>query len=490
MTIFETSYEVCNPVGGIHTVVSTKVPTMLKTYKNVYCIGPLYDYSLSYFSENKLLLKTWRAQMFSKGIKVLVGHWNIPGKPTTILVDYSHLWNEKNNIYGHFYEKFGVQSHMAIADYDDCALFGYAAGQVIESLFNFLRTKDASETEYVAQFHEWQTGFGLLYLKDKCRPVRTVFTTHATGIGRSIAFNGKPLYDYFDGYHGDQMAVELGFVSKHSIEKTAAHKADCFTTVSDGMARECRQLLEKKVDVVTPNGFNDSIVPVGEVYDNKRIEARKKLLSYAQSQGVKVQGDETLVCISGRAEWKNKGIDVFCDAIKQADNLLGTKQKRVIAFALVPYLYKDNIYYGNSAILFVPYFLDGHDPVFKTTYYDLLIGMDLTVFPSYYEPWGYTPLESIAFHIPTITTTLSGFGQWCKKEGITTLPKGVAVVPRGDSDYEAVVSKIASLITNFTTSTVASRKTMAKNAMALALKADWKNFFAYYQQAYMIALKH
>ena len=489
MTIFETSFEVCNPVGGIHTVVSSKAPTLLKEYENVYMFGPLLEHSYNHFTPSKTLLKKWKDDMLKKaGIKVEVGYWDLPCKPVTILVDFSHLWEKKDEIYGHFWEEFGVQSHAAVNDYDQCAMFGYAVGQAMESLYHFLHKEKPQDKDYIAQFHEWQTAFGLLYLKDKCRPIRTVFTTHATGIGRSIAFNNKPLYDCFEGFNGDQMANELGFVSKHSVEKTAAHQADCFTTVSDGMARECQQLLEKKVDVVTPNGFNSSIVTKGEDYDKVRANARKLLQKYARSKGIRVTSKDTLVCISGRAEWKNKGIDIFLHAIEKLDYQLSSKQ-RIIAFVLVPYLYMEDRVYNNTTVLFVSDFLDGTDPFFKVPYYDLLIGMDLTVFPSYYEPWGYTPLESIAFHVPTITTSLAGFGQWALAHDSGTIEKGVEVVERHDSNYWDVVEKVVQTILKFLHFSDKEKEQIAQKANKLAVLADWSKMFVHYKEAYKIALK-
>jgi glycosyltransferase involved in cell wall biosynthesis len=361
-------------------------------------------------------------------------------------------------------------------------MFAHAVGQLAESLYNFL-----GQPSTVMHCNEWQTAFTILYLKEHCPKIGTLFTTHATGIGRSIAGNYKPLYDYFDGYNGDQMAQELNMVSKHSVEKTAAHQADCFTTVSEITARECKQLLDKQVDIVTPNGFEQGFVPKGEAFDAARKTARKALIQHAKNLGFDVKSTDLLVGTAGRYEWKNKGIDVFLEAMRQLGNQANEK-KQVVAFVMIPYLDQAHFSVGNVHVIFVPTYLNGNDGVLNLPYYDLLIGLDLTIFPSYYEPWGYTPLESMAFHVPTITTSLSGYGAWCEEQGCTTIDKGVAVIARNDSNYQEVVSGIVETIKTYVAMKPKQIAAIREAAVELALKAEWQHFFCHYRKAYEIAL--
>lgn len=475
--IFETSWEVCNRVGGIYAVLSTRAASMQAEHKDkVVFFGPDFgEHSDLTFKESKTLLKGWRP----RGVRV--GRWQVPGKPIAVLLKWDELWADKNRIFSHAWEKYGVQSHAAYGDYDESCLFAYAVGQVAESLYQHLGMPTT-----VMHCNEWQTAFTILYLREHCPAIGTLFTTHATSIGRSIAGNGKPLYDCFDGFHGDQMAQELNMVSKHSAEKKAAHYADCFTTVSHLTARECKQLLDKPVDIVTPNGFEQGFVPQGKDFDTARKRARNTLISLARAKGVDAQSTDMLIGTAGRYEWKNKGIDVFLEAMRQ----LGEKAKRpVIAFVMIPYLDHEDFTVGNVHVVFVPTYLNGNDGVLNLPYYDLLIGLDLTVFPSYYEPWGYTPLESMAFHVPTICTTLSGYGVWCEEQGCTTIDKGVAVIYRNDSNTQDVINHIVNTITYYLSLTPQKIAVIRKSAVALALKAEWKNFFSYYREAYAIALK-
>ena len=491
--IFETSWEVCNRVGGIYAVLSTRAASMQAEHPDkVFFFGPDFGaHSDIYFREEKSLLKGWKAPA---EIPVRIGRWDVPGKPIAILLKFDALWDRKDAIYGWAWNMFRVQSHAAYGDYDESCLFGYAAGMVMESLYNYLNTQNTRKTQSLPNFcahaNEWQTAFSIFYLRDHCQQIATLFTTHATGIGRSIAGNGKPLYDYFHAYNGDQMAAELNMVSKHSVEKQAAHWADCFTTVSYITARECEQLLDKKVDIETPNGFESKFVPKATEFEQKRKESREALRAVAgQLLGGVVPQNALLIGISGRLEMKNKGIDVFAEALDRlAQKIYHSDQpeREVVAFVMIPYLDRAPARKGKVSAVFVPYYLDGHDPLFGKTYYDLLMGLDITVFPSYYEPWGYTPLESCAFHVPTITTSLAGFGEWASRQ---KQPNGVVVIERNDSNFNQVAEEIADTLLRFDRLSKEEKAEVRKSAAATAKKADWKHFFKYYRKAYEIALK-
>lgn len=530
MYIFETSWEVCNRVGGIYAVLSTRAASMQRLAKDkVVFFGPdleaVFGASPSpYFAEDKSLLPEWQERAKKEGLKVRIGRWTVPGNPIAVLLDFRELYAKKDAIYAHVWEQYDVKSHAAYGDYDESCMFGYYAGQAMTSLHNYLK-KSGKKGDFVAHFNEWQTAFGLFYVKEYCPTIGTLFTTHATGIGRSIAGNGKPLYDYFHAYNGNQMADELNMTSKHSAERQAAHAADCFTTVSDITAKECAQLLDKPVDIVTPNGFEPDFVPQGKAFNDSRKKAREALCRVASEVcGYTLPDDTMFICISGRFEWKNKGIDAFLHAI----HALKEKEpaRTIVAFLMIPgwqsgpkpLLGKDDHwtthklcnYLADPVIrsfqqlgiwntpsskvkaVYVPSYLNGDDGIFNMSYYDLLIGMDATVFPSYYEPWGYTPLESVAFHVPTITTDKSGFGQWVEdmEHYSAVIDNGVQVVRRTDSNWNEMITEIADALYHVSVEMDPAAVTQArKGASEIAEKAEWKHFFKYYKEAYKIALK-
>ena len=334
--IFESSWEVCNKVGGIYTVLSTRAKTLQEKAKDhILFIGPdcWHEKECPYFVEDGNLFSDWRKVALEDGLKIRVGRWNIPGMPIAILVDFEGFFSQKDEIYARAWELFQVDSLHAYGDYDEASMFSYAAGKVVENFYLFY-LDDSKKVVYHA--NEWMTGLGLLYLQSKLPQIASVFTTHATSIGRSIAGNNKPLYDYLFAYNGDQMAGELNMQSKHSIEKQTAKYVDCFTTVSDITAKECLELLDKPVDKVLPNGFENNFVPKGAEFTKKRKLARKRLLDVANAlMGTELNDDVLIVSTSGRYEFRNKGVDVYIEAMNR---LLRDKnlKRQVLAFIEVP----------------------------------------------------------------------------------------------------------------------------------------------------------
>ncbi|MEI7676377.1 MAG: glycosyl transferase [Bacteroidales bacterium] len=535
--IFEVSWEVCNKIGGIYTVLSTRAKTLQKSHKDkIIFIGPdvWSEASNPFFIESKTPLQSWEKKAAQEGLNVKVGRWDIPGKPIAILVDFQPFFEQKDDLYSKMWEWYQIESLYGYGDYDEACIFSYASALVIESLYKHI---GGESQKVIAHFNEWTTGMGALHVQKKLPIIGTVFTTHATSIGRSIAGNNLPLYDNLKHFNGTEMSHRLNMVAKHSLEKQTARFVDCFTTVSDITAVECEKLLDKPVDVVTPNGFERDFVPKSGLFKLKRDHARHELSSIVEKlTGNKPKENAFFVATGGRYEYKNKGIDLFIDALnrmKESDKL----KKEIYAFILVPahvlevrkdlldrwigtdkktkpldqpyithwlhnmeqdlicnqlkWLNFNNEKSSKVKVIFIPIYLTGSDAIFKESYYDLLIGMDATVFPSYYEPWGYTPLESVAFSIPTITTTLSGFGVWAnKKSGSTAIESGVSVIERTDYNQINVSEAIRSDLTKLVNLSEKEMKTIRDNAFELAKEADWDHFIQYYTQAYHIALKN
>lgn len=535
--IFESSWEVCNKVGGIYTVLSTRAKTLQDAMKDrIIFIGP--DFwkvkESPYFKEDKTLFADWQIVALEQGLSVRVGRWTIPGEPIAILVDFNPFFEQKDEIYTWLWDKYKVDSLHAYGDYDEASMFSYAAALVTESFYNHYL--DPSK-KVIYHGNEWMTGLGVLYIQNKLPQIGTLFTTHATSIGRSIAGNMKPLYDYLFAYNGDQMSNELNMQSKHSIEKQTAMHVDCFTTVSDITAKECHELLDKPVDVVLPNGFDNSFVPKSATFTKKRKLARKKLLDVANALlGEQLDDDTLIVSTSGRYEFRNKGVDVYIEAMNR---LLRVKNlnKKVLAFIVVPgwvgeprkdlmerlssgqqyteslpvpqithWLHEmshDNVlnmlkHYDmhnrkdeNVKVIFLPCYLDGKDGILNLEYYDVILGNDLCIYPSYYEPWGYTPLEAVAFKVPCITTDLAGFGLWANSiiGRYGEISDGVKVIKRTDYNYSEVADNLKDTIVEYASFTPKQVEAARKKADALSKKALWSKFIQYYNKAYHIALE-
>jgi len=529
--IFEVSWEVCNKIGGIHTVIASKLKSIQQEYADQYMvIGPELNKDTKgnvEFVEDKNLMVDWKEQMAKDGIITRIGRWKIPGQPIAILVDFTALFPQKNDILAKMWEEYQLDSLSGHWDYIEPLLFGYAAGKVIESFDNYYLNFG---TKVAAHFHEWMAGAGILYLHAHAPHISRIFTTHATVLGRSIAGNGLNLYDEMEAYNPEVVSSEFNLRAKYSLEKNAASYAHVFTTVSEVTARECEVLIGKKPDVITPNGFDSSIVPKGKAYDATRKKARNKMIEVGKALSGKDLDNDTFILItSGRYEFRNKGVDLFLQSLRKLKPLI-PEGKNILAYITIPtahfgpdvnllkrlegkdasiidarlthnlmdYQQDAIIHYCNEyglnnlggsglTVVFVPAYLKGDDGIFNMDYYHLLMAADLSVFPSYYEPWGYTPLESVAFGIPSVTTNLAGFGKWVNDE-FKVKEAGLTVLDRNDENAEEVEEEIVKLILKLMNADEKQRLASIQESYKISDTALWSNLVAYYFKAYKLAI--
>ena len=516
--LFEISWEVCNKIGGIHTVLATRATLLRDKFADKYItIGPdLWQHKENpEFVQDDTLFPSWLARTKEEGLRVRTGYWNIKGKPIAILVDFSHYISEKNEILTYYWNTQQLDSLNASWDFTESVLFGYAVGKVLDSFIHF---QVGVRERAIAHFHEWMSGTALLYVKKELPQVGTIFTTHATVLGRSIAGNGWALYNYLEEYKPSELAYRFSVQHKHFLEAKAACEADVFTTVSDITAREAAHFLGRIPEVVTPNGFDESLISDRTSFLQKHKKAAAKLQEVAQKvTGTTFEKKPLFVAISGRNEFRNKGIDVFIDALQQI-NKDATFDQEVVAFILIPSEYEGINTVGQAytthlvrdeyqstilskvkeaqlfnqkqdkvKVVYCPSYLLGNDGVFDLSYYDLLYGIDLTVFPSYYEPWGYTPFESLCFGVPTITTTLAGFGTWA----LSHFPNenlALKVIRRDDSNYQEVVTGVVSQIEKIARLSPTAYEALWEDAQQIGKAALWNKFFTFYQKAYELTL--
>ncbi|WP_075601878.1 alpha-glucan family phosphorylase [Saccharicrinis aurantiacus] len=530
--IFESSWEVCNKIGGIHTVLASKASTLVNTFHDqIIFIGPdILDNTSSQkeFSDDASLFPEWRNQLLKEGLRVKIGRWNIEGTPIVLLVDFSSFIPQKNEILSRFWETYQLDSISGNWDYVESVIFGYAIAKTIESFYKCYLNQT---NKVVAHFNEWMTGSGILYLKNTLPQIATIFTAHATVMGRSIAGNGGALYNDTDPINIDVVAQEIGVVSKHSLEKKSAINADCFTTVSEITAVECERFIDRKVDVVAPNGFNNLIIPNKPDFAKKRKDTRLKLKEISEALlGYPISDNALFIANSGRYEFRNKGTDILLDSLKKL-NETESYDRETIVFVLIPAnnfgaredlvgklngtntskldnpflthglndlgydpilnkiqdIHLNNDLTDTIKLIFVPSYLDGNDGIFNMHYYDLLIGMDISIFPSYYEPWGYTPLESLAYSIPTITTSLAGFGTWAKGQ-CEDIDDGVAVIERNDKNYDNASKAIVDVIIDFAHKSPVELELIKVKAFQLSSKLQWNLMIGNYYKAYDTAL--
>lgn len=529
--ISEVSWEVANKVGGIYTVLSSRAGEMMLRHgaEQVLFVGPRLrpmGEMVDFRAETFCITLPSHISLLGVELPITQGYWLTPGgEAQTILVDYKPLATVRDQLYYLMWQRYGIQSDLGYGDYDDSCLFAVAAAATLLAVTPQLASPGSQP---IAIYNEWITGMGLLYHRLQQPNLRSLFITHATTVGRSICSNGKDLYRYFAGYHGDQMASELHVEAKHALEKAAAHTATIFATVSEVTALECTQLLER-TPVVLPNGFHALAT------SRFKTKARQRLIDAASRLYGKTFDPEgtTLVATSGRYEYRNKGIDLIVASLESLLQQQAKLSSDLILYFFIPawvaepradlaYLLSDPSPESSTTPLeypylthwlhnlredtlagrlgallergataqriypiFVPTYLDGHDGILGLPYYDLLSALDLTLFPSYYEPWGYTPLESIAYGVPTVTTDLSGFGQAILElygePATDSLQHGVQVIPRRDHDDASVTQALATILEQ---ATAGLPKACYKQARKTASQALWTHYYDYYIEAY------
>ena len=525
-TLFEVSWEICNKVGGIHTVISTKAKTLVERFGDEYiAIGPwlLAERDLPF--EEEPGLQGFAESCRALGLPVRIGRWRIPGRPRTILVEFSRLYEQKDTVLKQLWEDFKVDSISGTWDYIEPVLFGYAAGKVIERWWEeHLATH---HRRAVVNVHEWMTASALLYLRRKVPSIGTVFTTHATVLGRTLSSLGQSPDDGLGEQTPADVAVQHKVVAKHSIESVGAREADVLTTVSEITAKEATVLLGRTPQPITPNGLDLAVIDemAGKT---ARDQARTTLIHTASRFFGEDVSDAAFLAISGRYEFHNKGIDLLLDALAKLDKRSG---RRVVLFILVPAgnsgvkgeflerkdrsldelegplgLSTHNLFDAEHdpvqehcarlglanapdsriRIIHVPIYLGEKDGFWNLPYLAVLRAMDLSLFPSYYEPWGYTPQESLAVGVPTVTSDYAGFGRWALEAKLGP-ENGVTVLARVHVQYEHVLENLCSSIERFLAEGKGAKE-LEGICRETAKRTTWTHFFDRYDAAYTSAL--
>ncbi|MBW2977183.1 hypothetical protein KY347_07110 [Candidatus Woesearchaeota archaeon] len=583
--LFEVSWEVCNKVGGIYTVVKSKVAQMSDYYRdNYFLIGPYSANKASGQFEEEVPDKRCKEafeKLKKEGILCHYGRWLIAGKPNVILIDFESYKPKINGIKRELWDNFKIDSLHAPGDYDEPVAWGYAAGKLIEELASSFNRRG------VAHFHEWLSGSALLYLCKNKVKIAKVFTTHATVLGRTLANSNMDLYNIWDKLDPEKEAYNCHVESKHQIEKQAASNADVFTTVSEITGIEAEHFLKLKPDILLPNGLDiDKFPTFEEISINHRIQRdriREFLLYYFFPYYTFDIKETLFYFIAGRYEFRDKGIDIFIKSLARLnEKLKETKSKKtIVAFIWVPAsirnvkqellenktYYQDivdslqevmddlrkNIIYSLTArktlakenlfnkdflfevkskimklrrngnpsisthdlhdekkdmimkclkesgldnekddkvkIVYYPIYLSGADGLLNLNYYESMQGCHLGIFPSYYEPWGYTPLEAGALGVSSVTTDLAGFGRYFSAECPPEKTSGIFVLNRMNKSDNQTVEQLAKIMLDFANFTAHERIANKIQARKVATTADWSLFIKNYIEAHNMALK-
>jgi len=583
--LFETSWEVCNKVGGINTVLKSKAAITVQRYPKYVLIGPYFERNASMELETREPPQHIRKAMdavAAKGIKCHYGTWQIKGEPAALLIDFQEYVKRKDDLKGELWEGYKIDSLGAGWEYEEPIVFSAAVADVLIEIEKQLPGK-----RIVAQFHEWMAGAGLLFLKRAGSGIRTVFTTHATMLGRAMCGAGANLYEQLDTLNPTKEAYRYQVQAKHLTEVACANECDAFTTVSEITGMEAEKLLGKKPDVLVLNGLDISRFPTFEETSIKHITCREKLREfltyYFFPHYVFPLEHNLMLFVTGRYEFKNKGIDLTIQALGKLNEMMQQDKndiRTVSVFFWIPmgqhgvrvellenknyyhhiknYLQynSDNILkkvlydflgqgsverdtlftkeflkdmqkdllqfrrHGNPPltthhlvdestnellqsllrtgldnkpdnkvkVIVMPVYLDGNDGLINLSYYDAIAGTHLGLFPSYYEPWGYTPLETAAMGVASLTTDLAGFGRFIEPHLEEPNP-GIRVLHRHKRKWKDIVQEFSQLLYDFTRLSHAERVQNKIVAKHLTQLCDWEKFIEFYVQAHNKALE-
>lgn len=541
--LFELSWEVCNKVGGIHTVITSKLFQAQKYFQNYYCMGPYFDSSLKVFKrkEDPKEFKEAILNLEAQGIKLHFGEWDIQGNPPVILVEYLNYASHINQIKSDLWDLYHVDSlNSNWYDFDEALLWSWACGKAIDEL------QKNYKNPTLVHAHEWMSGGSIAYFEQKFREqllerkealehkkIFTVFTTHATMLGRTITGNGENLYGLPKTYDFEKRAYELGVHTKHQFEKALAKHANCFTTVSDITANEAKIVYDKEVDIILYNGFDYKKTEheLEEQFKNSRNKINKFLDDLSNDSYALNLKETYLGYISGRYEIHNKGVDVLISALGELNKKLKeekTSKTFVVWFMLMfgefdyNQRFRENkegkvgihhsdmlqtpfeLGYGNEVltlfkeaglknknedkvkvILTPTNFTKGNDLI-NLDYYELISGFDVGILPSYYEPWGYTPAESIACSVPCFTTNLSGIGRF---EPLQNCSQALNVLPRENISDEEFSTRLSSELYSFISRNKKDQLSLRQDAIGCSKLVSWERFYIKYLDAYDFSRK-
>jgi len=590
--LLEVAWEVCNQVGGIYTVIRSKAPVMMDRWGGRYCmIGPYLNKNilaeLEPLDDSNDVFGQAAANLRKKGYHVHYAEWLVTGKPRVVLLNPNVIEEKTRNVI-----KYLLWKNHAISTPDNPLVNQVVAFAFLTKLFiDEVNTLNGNERPIIAHFHEWMAGLPILDMMKEKMPVKTIFTTHATQLGRHLAINSPLFYAHLPFFKWENEAGKFGVEAESRIEYSCANKADVLTTVSEVTARECKHLLRRKPDAILPNGLNIERFEALHEFQNLHVKFKEEIHRFVMGhffQSYSFDLNKTIYFFSsGRYEYKNKGFDLTlealfrlnqklkkenadvtvvmffvtkrdffnikpevlqskammgeilqtCEAIHQQvgknlfyasttqdDNHLPNlnnfvdeywklryrriiqswktkKNPLVVTHKLVDeehdeilnFLYTKNLL--NHAddkvkIVYHPDFISSTNPLFGMEYGQFVRGCHLGIFPSYYEPWGYTPLESMASGVPAVTSDLSGFGDYLLHHFPNHEKHGISVIERGKRTFDWSANQLMEVMYKFLNQTRRERIIQRSNVENNAYSFDWQNLIRYYDAAYDLALNN
>jgi glycogen synthase len=588
--LIEIAWEVCNQVGGIYTVIRSKVPSMMEKWGQNYClIGPYVpgqaaaEFEPLQEDDGTPFYKAVE-KLREMGVEVHYGHWLVTGRPSVVLLNVYSIFHRLNEIKYLLWEKHHLPTH----DNDALANQVVAFGELVKLYLTQLANAEAAEKPIITHFHEWMVGTAIPDLRRDQVPVSIVFTTHATMLGRYLAMNNPHFYDQLPFVNWLQEAQHFNIEPAVRIERAAAHGAHVFSTVSEVTARECMFLLDRSPDVLLPNGLNIQRFTALHEFQNLHQKYKEKIHAFVMAhffQSYAFDLDNTLYFFtSGRFEYRNKGFDLTLEALARLNYKMQQEglDITVVMFFITKQAYRsmnpdilhsralmdelretceaitkqvgERLFYAAAAstdfkvpalrdfvddywklryrrtlmswkthmlpsvvthnlvndqsdeiltflrhsnfvnnahdkvkIVYHPDFISVTNPLFGMEYGQFVRGCHLGIFPSYYEPWGYTPLECIARGVPAVTSDLSGFGDYVTQHIEEPADKGIFVVNRRNQGFEDAADQLANYLLAFVKQNRRDRISQRNAVESSSEQFDWQNLREHYDRAHLMA---
>lgn len=588
--LVECAWEACNQVGGIYTVLRSKAPTMVDRYGDNYCLlGP-------YFSNTEFEPAEEPNDPFYKAVKRLremgfdahYGYWLVTGRPKVVLLNPFSAYHKLGEIKYLLWEHHDIAAGNKDDLLNQVIAFGHMAKLFLSEL---ARARNSGQKRVLAHFHEWMAGTAIPSLRREQVPVTTVFTTHATLLGRYLAQHDPLFYSRLPEVDWLQEAIHFNHEAQVRIERAAAHGAHIFSTVSEVTAQECIYLLGRNPEVILPNGLNIQRFTALHEFQNLHLKYKEAIHEFIMGHFFKnyhFDLDKTLYFFtSGRYEYKNKGYDLTLEALARLNHLLHQEkiditivmffvtkrpfssinpdvlQSRAVMEELqetcraIERQVGERLYYAATAaesdklpqlndfideywrfryrrtlhswkqphglppvvthnlidddkdevldflrvsgmvnkkedkvkIVYHPDFINSTNPLFHLDYGQFVRGCHLGIFPSYYEPWGYTPLECIARGVPTVTSDLAGFGNFLVRAVPKHEEKGIYLIERRYRSFDEAADQLARVMLRFIKQNRRERIKQRNNVEGTSETFDWKKLTRYYEKAYKMALE-
>ncbi|XP_021358473.1 glycogen [starch] synthase-like [Mizuhopecten yessoensis] len=585
--VFEIAWEVANKVGGIYTVIKSKAPVTVEELGEQYCLLGPYNEScvrteVELLEPQTYMFRETLQTMRDAGIKVYFGRWLIEGYPKVVLFDIGSAAWKLDEFKHELWEKANIGIPWHDRESNDAVIFGALVAWFIGE---FRKNLDGSPL-LITHFHEWLAGAGLIYLRTRKVDTATIFTTHATLLGRYLCAGSTDFYNNLEKFNLDKEAGDRQIYHRYCMERAAVHCAHVFSTVSEITGIEAEHLLKRKPDVILPNGLN--VVKFSAIHEFQNLHAiyKEKIHDFVRGHfygHYDFDLDKTLYLFTaGRYEFSNKGADVFIEALARLNHFLKScgSDMTVVAFLIFPAKtnnfnveslkgqaiakqLKDTVQHVQNQIgkrmfeiclrgnlpkgedillqddvvklkrciytaqrhslppisthnvvddwndqvltslrrcklfnnrddrvkvIFHPEFLNSTNPLFGLDYEDFVRGCHMGVFPSYYEPWGYTPAECTVMGIPSITTNLSGFGCFMHDHIVDPKSYGIYIVDRQKKGLEDSIQELSQYMFDFTCLSRRQRVIQRNRTERLSDLLDWKNLGVYYRKARHLAV--